>query len=765
MARAGACSRRDAEQWIAEGRVAVNGRVLASPAFNVREGDAITVDGAPLAERERTRLFLFHKPAGLVTSARDPEERETVFAHIERHHPDMPRVVSVGQLDINTEGLLLLTNDGGLARVLELPATGWTRRYRVRAHGEVDQAMLDTLAKGVTVEGVNYAPIEARLDRVQGANAWISMTLTEGKNREIKRVLEHLRLDVTRLIRISFGPFQLGDIAEGAVEEVKLKVLRDQLGKGLAELANVDFAASVREAPSAKEQQERREQAQNRPRKHVSALRKQREEIAEKGPRARIERAITADRKGRAVAVERVIVKGATPLADSRNARRFDKLRRDGAEGDEKAKAARRARAATSGAPALRAPRAARGSSARTRDRRASGNSKAARAPRGGRVRRAPKPESRLAPAASRHVTAPRPGKPARRAPRGQGVSSEPTRVLRAPPRRANAPNIRGPARLAKTPRASGISNAAKAPREGRVRRAPKAARNPRALAASRRARAPTSRALGLRAARNRPAGQDRLATQTQDRLAARAQDPRATQARDRRAATAAKNSMGRANPAAPAASRAAPAAPASRPEAADQAARAVRAKPCASSAAPCAGAPSRAQNRKACAPPRIGCASRSSTFSRMLSTMRARARSSSISSPARARSGSRPFRAAPRARCSSTTAPRRARFCAKISRRSGLAASRGCFAATRRSLASRRPAKPSRSPFSIPPYGKLLAPLALNELLRGGWLAPGALVVIEEAADAALDLPVGLAREDARRYGDTQIIFARRAS
>jgi 23S rRNA pseudouridine2605 synthase len=169
------------------------------------------------------------------------------------------------------------------------------------------------------------------------------MTLTEGKNREIKRVLEHLRLDVTRLIRVSFGPFQLGDIAEGAVEEVKLKVLRDQLGKGLAELANVDFSASVREAPSAKEQQERREQAQNRPRKHVSALRKQRENIAEKGPRARIERAITADRKGRAVAVERVIVKGATPLADSRNARRFDKLRRDGAapEGAQKAKAPR----------------------------------------------------------------------------------------------------------------------------------------------------------------------------------------------------------------------------------------------------------------------------------------------------------------------------------------------------------------------------------------------------------------------------------------
>ena len=217
-----------------------------------------------------------------MVSAKDPEGRDTIFDHIERGHPDMPRIVSVGKLDINTEGLLLLTNDGGLARVLELPATGWTRRYRVRAHGEVDQAMLDTLAQGVTVDDVNYAPIEARLDRVQGANAWISMTLTEGKNREIKRVLEHLRLNVTRLIRISFGPFQLGDIAEGAIEEVKLKVLRDQLGKGLAELAHVDFASSVREPRSAKEEQEAREHTQNRPRKHVSTLRKQRDQAAEK---------------------------------------------------------------------------------------------------------------------------------------------------------------------------------------------------------------------------------------------------------------------------------------------------------------------------------------------------------------------------------------------------------------------------------------------------------------------------------------------------
>jgi len=331
MARAGACSRRDAEQWIAEGRVAVNGRVLSTPAFNVREGDRITVDGAPMAERERTRLFLFHKPAGLVTSARDPEGRQTVFDFLKERYPDLPRVVSVGRLDINTEGLLLLTNDGGLARTLELPATGWTRRYRARAHGQVDQAMLDTLAEGVTVDDVAYGPIEARLDRVQGANAWISMSLSEGKNREIKRVLEHLVLDVTRLIRISYGPFQLGDIAEGTVEEVKLKVLRDQLGKGLAELAGVDFSSGLRETPSATEAQEARVRAEGRPRKHVSALRKQRDKGAEQAPRARIERAVTADRKGRAVAVERVVVKGAKPVADSRNARRFDSLRRENA--------------------------------------------------------------------------------------------------------------------------------------------------------------------------------------------------------------------------------------------------------------------------------------------------------------------------------------------------------------------------------------------------------------------------------------------------
>ncbi|WP_156747715.1 pseudouridine synthase, partial [Methylosinus sp. 3S-1] len=367
MARAGACSRRDAEIWIAEGRVAVNGAVLDSPAFNVREGDRIEVDGAPLAEREPTRLFLFHKPEGLVTSAKDPEGRDTVFGFLEERHPDLPRLVSVGRLDINTEGLLLLTNDGGLARTLELPATGWTRRYRVRAHGEIDQARLDELRKGVTVDDVDYAPIEARLDRVQGANVWITMALREGKNREIKRVLEHLGLGVNRLIRISFGPFQLGELAEGAVEEVKLKILREQLGKGLAELAGVDFSSPRRETaePEHVIEEERRQHAKTRARKHVSTLRAEVEESrGKKAPRARIERSATADRKGRAVAVETIkpvrrrLEEEAPPLA-TRNARRFQAERGESAEArPERAPPRRREAAAAHGADERRrAPR------------------------------------------------------------------------------------------------------------------------------------------------------------------------------------------------------------------------------------------------------------------------------------------------------------------------------------------------------------------------------------------------------------------------
>jgi len=228
LARAGLCSRREAERWIAEGRVSVNGTVLETPARVVEAGDMILVDGKPVAEPERTRLWRYHKPAGLVTTHRDPEGRPTVFSALPA---EMPRVVSVGRLDLNSEGLLLLTNDGALARRLELPGNAWVRRYRVRVHGEVDPAVLVRLEHGVTVEGVTYGPIKAILDRQKGANAWLTVSLQEGKNREVRRVMEHLGWAVTRLIRVSYGPFQLGTLAEGAVEEVPGKVLREQLGE------------------------------------------------------------------------------------------------------------------------------------------------------------------------------------------------------------------------------------------------------------------------------------------------------------------------------------------------------------------------------------------------------------------------------------------------------------------------------------------------------------------------------------------------------
>jgi 23S rRNA pseudouridine2605 synthase len=230
LARAGLCSRREAERWIADGRVAVGGRVLTTPAVTVGVGDVVTVDGRPLPGKEPTRLWRYHKPAGLVTSHKDPQGRPTVFERL----PDaLPRVVSVGRLDIASEGLLLLTNDGGLARRLELPATGWVRRYRVRVFGAIDEAKLAQLEKGVTIGGVRYGPIRARLDRRQGANAWLTVAIAEGKNREVRKVMEYLGLTVNRLIRVAYGPFQLGHLARGAVEEVPRKVLREQLGKGV----------------------------------------------------------------------------------------------------------------------------------------------------------------------------------------------------------------------------------------------------------------------------------------------------------------------------------------------------------------------------------------------------------------------------------------------------------------------------------------------------------------------------------------------------
>jgi 23S rRNA pseudouridine2605 synthase len=246
MARAGLCSRREAEEWIAQGRVAVNGAVIASPALNVGVRDKIAVDGKPLPARERTRLFLYHKPRGLVTTHADPEKRPTIF---ERLPKTLPRVVSVGRLDLNTEGLLLLTNDGGLARALELPQTGWLRRYRVRAHGSITQPELDALRKGVTVNGVRYGAIEAALDRAQGANVWLTFAIREGKNREVRNVLEHLGLKVNRLIRVSFGPFQLGELAEGTVEEVRTRHLREQLGERIATAAGADFSGPVSQTP------------------------------------------------------------------------------------------------------------------------------------------------------------------------------------------------------------------------------------------------------------------------------------------------------------------------------------------------------------------------------------------------------------------------------------------------------------------------------------------------------------------------------------
>ena len=227
LARAGVASRRVAETMIAAGRVAVNGRIIDSPALNVTAKDRVTLDGHAVAEPEPTRLWRYYKPVGLVTSERDERGRDTVF---DRLPEDMPRVMSVGRLDLNSEGLLLLTNDGALKRRLELPSTGWLRKYRVRAHGAPDDAMLEPLRRGITVAGERFQPMKVTIDRQQGSNAWLTLSLREGRNREVRRALDAVGLTVNRLIRVSYGPFQLGELVPGGVEEVRQKALREQIG-------------------------------------------------------------------------------------------------------------------------------------------------------------------------------------------------------------------------------------------------------------------------------------------------------------------------------------------------------------------------------------------------------------------------------------------------------------------------------------------------------------------------------------------------------
>lgn len=227
MARSGVCSRREAEEYIKQERVTVNGEVVSTPAFNVEGTEKILFDGEKLPQKDKTRLWLYHKPAGLITTHKDEQGRETVFNHLPL---GMPRVISVGRLDLNSEGLLLLTNNGELSRELELPQNAWSRRYRVRVHGKVDKQKLESLAKGVEVEGVAYGKVIAVIDSQNGSNAWLTVTLNEGKNREIRKLMKFIGLEVARLIRVSYGPFQLGSLKKGEVREVPQKVLKEQLG-------------------------------------------------------------------------------------------------------------------------------------------------------------------------------------------------------------------------------------------------------------------------------------------------------------------------------------------------------------------------------------------------------------------------------------------------------------------------------------------------------------------------------------------------------
>lgn len=223
IARAGICSRREAEKLIEEGKVKVGGKTVKTPALNVTEADTIIVNGKPLQDKEPSRLWLYHKPSGLVTTHKDPEGRPTVFQAMPS---DMPRVISVGRLDLTSEGLLLLTNDGDLARKLELPSNGWIRRYRVRSYGAVPQTMIDAMKKGLTIDGVSYGSVEAVLDSQKSNNSWFTVSLTEGKNREIRRIFEHFGCKVSRLMRLSYGPFVMGSLPKGEIKEVPARVIK-----------------------------------------------------------------------------------------------------------------------------------------------------------------------------------------------------------------------------------------------------------------------------------------------------------------------------------------------------------------------------------------------------------------------------------------------------------------------------------------------------------------------------------------------------------
>ena len=227
LSRAGVCSRREAERWIADGRISVDGEKISKPGTLVTSASDIRIDGKPVAAPQATRLWRYHKPAGLLCTNSDPEGRDTIFDRLPKH---LPRVMTVGRLDFDSEGLLLLTNDGGLARQLELPETGWLRRYRVRMFGTPGEKEIATLKKGIVVDGMKYGPIEASVDSSKGANAWLTVSLREGKNREIRKVFDHLGYPVSRLIRTAYGPFQLGKLDRGGVEEVPRRVLKDQIG-------------------------------------------------------------------------------------------------------------------------------------------------------------------------------------------------------------------------------------------------------------------------------------------------------------------------------------------------------------------------------------------------------------------------------------------------------------------------------------------------------------------------------------------------------